>query len=449
MEKIKRFFNFKEMSKKKKVLTILGLSSVVLLAFYLIRGGFSSSEGIELIPTNTAVVTVVNVGEVIEKMDIEDLLELDLGIVEDYLDNKKDLIKEVENESELLASIIKDPENIGVDINQDIFIYAVIGDVEEGEGFEDALYLCVSGGVGDEDKLLEIVEEIEDQMHKRYIDGDDDELYFDISEEDDYTIALVYNKETEEFDVDDGYESHLSVEYWDVAALAWDDDKFLFITNPNASIKKDINKLEDEVERLFNLESDEKLTSINSFDDFYDNKTDLCAWASPEGLDLDFLPSGYKIGLGVVGIKEKDLKECSASVFCNIGDGDVSIEGAFYPSEGLKEELEERSKISSSELSFELRMKFDDSGDNTLHVLLKSFLTIADKFLDFDDLLDFDDFLDFDDIEDYMFGYGEEEESGYKRNSEYIKTSDKGDYKKPRASGYKSSSETSEKGASE
>ena len=75
---------------------------------------------------------------------------------------------------------------------------------------------------------------------------------------------------------------------------------------------------------------------------FYDNKTDLCAWASPEGLDLDFIPGLAKMALRVVGLKEKDLKECSASVFCNFGDGDIRIKAGFYPSEGLQEELEER-----------------------------------------------------------------------------------------------------------
>lgn len=327
----------------------IGVGVIVLYlgySFVFKTGMFTESEGIDLIPRNTVAVGVVSIGDIIDKADVKNLLKLDLDIIEDLFDNYEDLQEEAEDESDLAASILDDPEDIGIDIKQDIFIYGVLEDIEEEE-----VYICVSGGVDDNARLLEILEEIEDEAN-----------LFEIDEEDNYHIALTKGGR-------------------DVMAFAWDDDKFLYITNPQRFrwSEDDIDDLEDEVERLFNLKSKEKLTSISSFDDFYDNKTDLCAWASPEGLDLDFLPGLSKMALTVIGLKEKDLKECSASVFCDFGNGDVSIKAGFYPSEGLQEELEERSQISTSELSFELTMKFDDSGDNTIHVLLRSILTIANE----------------------------------------------------------------------
>ena len=141
-------------------------------------------------------------------------------------------------------------------LKQDIFIYGVLEDIEEEE-----VYICVSGGVDDNDRLLEILEEIEDESN-----------LFEIDEEDNYHIALTKGGR-------------------DVMAFAWDDDRFLYITNPDKWRwdEDEIEDMENEVERLFNLKSKEKLTSINSFGDFYDNKTDLCAWASAEGMDEDLL----------------------------------------------------------------------------------------------------------------------------------------------------------------
>ena len=44
--------------------------------------------------------------------------------------------------------------------------------------------------------------------------------------------------------------------------------------------------------------------------------------------------------------------------------------------------------VSTSEFSFESTMTFDDSGDNTIHVILKSLLTIIDEVGGLDDMED-------------------------------------------------------------
>ena len=340
------------MEKIKEILSKLTLKhyigiAVVGIGVYFLTGT-SSSKGIELIPRNTVAVGVVSVGDMIDKADIQDLLKLDLDIIEDLLDTYEDAIEESEDESDLAASILEDPENIGIDINQDIFIYAVIEDIEKGES-----YLCVSGGVDDNDRLLDILEEIED------LSGG-----FEIDEEDNYNIAITKGSR-------------------EVMAFAWNDDKFLFISNPEnySWSKKEIKNLENEVERLFSLKSKEKLSSINSFGDFYDNKTDLCAWASAEGMDEDLLDDivddiDDEIGFD---LEVEDLQECSASLYYNFGDGNVSVKAALYASDGVQDLIEEKTNISTSEFSYELTMKFDDSGDNTIHVILRSLFTIIDE----------------------------------------------------------------------
>ncbi len=340
------------MAKIKEILSKLTLKhyigiAVVGIGLYFLTGT-SSSKGIELIPRNTVAVGVVSVGDMIDKADIQDLLKLDLDIIEDLSDFYDDAIEAAEDESDLSATMMEDPENFGIDINQDIFIYAVIKDLEKGES-----YLCVSGGVDDNDRLLDILEEIED------LTGG-----FKIDEEDNYNIALTQGSS-------------------EVMAFAWDDNRFLYITNPDKWRwdEDEIEDMEDEVERLFNLKSKEKLTSINSFGDFYDNKTDVCAWASAEGMDEDLLDDivdeiDDEIGFD---LEIEDLQECSASLYYNFGDGNVSLKAALYASDGVQELIEEKTNISTSEFSYELTMKFDDSGDNTIHVILRSLLTIADE----------------------------------------------------------------------
>ena len=78
-------------------------------------------------------------------------------------------------------------------------------------------------------------------------------------------------------------------------------------------------------------------------------------------------------------LEVEDLTECSASLYYNFGDGNVSVKAALYASDGVQELIEEKTNISTSEFSYELTMKFDDSGDNTIHVILRSLLTIIDE----------------------------------------------------------------------
>ena len=387
MDKIKEIMNkIKEILSKLTLKHFIGIGIVgIVVCFLAVMLFSSSSKGIDLIPKNTVAVGVVSIGDMINKADVKDLLKLDLKIVEDLLEMYDDSKKLVAEESDLASTIMENPFDIGIDVFQDVFVYGVIEDIKNGE-----VYVCLSGGVDDEDRLMEILEEIEDMMpnddpYESY-DGSSSESHFDISEEDGYNMLLVYD----EYSYKD-YNDNIQRSYTDISAFAWDDDKFLVITNPEArGDKKDLGNLEDEVERLFNLKSNEKLTSIDSFDDFYDNKTDLCAWASAEGMEQDLLDGivdeiDDEIGFD---LEVEDLQECSASLFYNFGDGNVSLKASLYASDGVQELIEEKTNISTSEFSFESTMTFDDSGDNTIHVILKSLLTIIDEVGGLDDMED-------------------------------------------------------------
>ena len=377
------------MKKIKEILSNLTLKHFIgigivgiVVCFLTVMLFSSSSKGIDLIPKNTVAVGVVSIGDMINKADVKDLLKLDLKIVEDLLEMYDDSKKLVAEESDLASTIMENPFDIGIDVFQDVFVYGVIEDIQKGEA-----YICVSGGVDDEDRLMEILKEIEDMMPNNDYKNmyESSESHFDISKEDGYNMLLAYDESSY-----DGY-----ISYGDIGALAWDDDKFLVITNPEARDKKDVGKLKDEIERLFNLKSNEKVTSIDSFGDFYDNKTDLCAWASVEGMD-EGLMKEFVDEIDEIGgdLEVEDLQECSASLYYNFGDGNVSVKAALYASDGVQELIEEKTNISTSEFSFESTMTFDDSGDNTIHVILKSLLTIIDEVGGLDDMEDVMDKLD-------------------------------------------------------
>ena len=360
MEKIKEILS--KLNLKSYIGIGIGGIGIYFLTTMLFSNIFSSSKGIDLIPKNTGAAGVISIGDIIYKTGVKDLMKLDLNIVEEFLEKseekKEELIDEVDND--IFSDIMENPTDIGLDIFQDFFVFGVIEDLKKSE-----VYLCVSGGIDDSDRLLEILEELEEKLPGKL---------FDIDEEEDYNIAIKKGNN-------------------EVVAFAWDDDKFLFISNPDKYRwdKKDIKNLKKEVERLFNLESDEKLTSVSSFNSFYDNKTDLCAWASAEGMEADLLDNiveGIDKQAGF-DLNAEDLQECSAELFYNFGDGNVSVKAALHASDGIQELLEEKSNISTSEFSFESTFKFDESGDNTIHVVLRSLLTIVDEIGgDLDDLSD-------------------------------------------------------------
>ena len=80
-----------------------------------------------------------------------------------------------------------------------------------------------------------------------------------------------------------------------------------------------------------------------------------------------------------IDIEVEDLQECSASVFYNFGEGRMSAKASFSISDGVQELLEEKTNISTSTFYYETTLKFDDSGDNTIHIFLRSILTIVDE----------------------------------------------------------------------
>ena len=109
MEKIKQFFNFKNMSKKKKLILFGSLSAIVAIALVFNLTG-SSSDGIKVIPKNTVGVAIIDLGALYNKADIDELRELDLV---------QDAIKLLENniDDDKIIDIINDPNECVLILN--------------------------------------------------------------------------------------------------------------------------------------------------------------------------------------------------------------------------------------------------------------------------------------------------------------------------------------------
>jgi len=366
------------------------MKNIALLIAVIITFGFAScgeevteeekrnteSKGVDLIPKNTIAVAVVSVGDIIEKANIPAIEKLDLNLVKEMLEEWDKAINALENESELAANLITNPYDVGIAVNQDMFLYAVLENIKSNEN-----YICISGGVDSEDRLNEILKDLKDELpNDEYESGySSSETYFDISNKNKYQLAISYKK----YSYYNEYNDQEDVYYSNAIAFAWDKDKFIFITNPDTRSEESIENLEDEVDKLFDLKAKEKLTSVKSFNDFYANKTDLCGWASASGLDNDiiedFVEEIADESRGEIELSKDDVQECSAVLYYNFGNGEVSLKTAFNLSGGVQELLKDKANIETTELSYEVKIKFDESGDNTIHVVLRSLLSIADE----------------------------------------------------------------------
>ena len=346
MEKIKKFFNFKEMSKQKKVLTIAGLSSIVGLAIYLIIGGSSSSNnGIKVIPKNTAGVVIIDLGALYDKADVDELLKLD--IVKEGLKLGEQMLDDMP-----FNDIIKDPNESGIDLYSEIFIFSSLSIKKQ--------YVCVSIGISDEDKFNKLIKDL-DFIFEDGIEDNDDEDY-----------KYIVNGGRDNF------------------GLAWDNEVLLFISSPESTIDDDI---ENELERLMTLESEDRITSNDNFNDFYSRRTDICAWVSTDFIeDISFveimakgfikdmnnkIEEEYDIDLD---LSFDDLLGNSAVFFFNFGEGNISIKSGIYLNDKIQKVVEKVSSIDPEELSIELIVTFDASGRNSLNAIIMTAYNIAEKF---------------------------------------------------------------------
>tara|TARA_B100000900_G_scaffold415600_1_gene446182 strand:- start:1867 stop:3297 length:1431 start_codon:yes stop_codon:yes gene_type:complete len=443
MEKIKQFFNFKNMSKKKKLILFGSLSAIVAIALVFTISG-SSSDGMKVIPKNTVGVAIIDLGALYKKADIDELRELDLV---------QDAIKLLENniDDDKIIDIINDPNECGIDVKSELYIFSSLD--------MNRQFVCASIGMDDIKKFEDIIDEYKKEVGIDEIEENNDEKYNYVILDDevgfawDKEVLLLVSKVNEESSIDfdmpypeypeyPEYPSSPSLsydertvdryfdydDYYDnVYYEDFDEEEFYEIKreierkqnayenemanheNNVANYEKEINNYDakvdkynkarekalskpliKEIERLMTLDSDEKITKNSGFKDFYSNKTDVCLWASTDFAE-DMIPEGMlSVGLNQINKELKnrkidnklsadDIYNNSVQLFFDFGDGDISLKTGVYINKNVRELIEEITGIDPKELSLELILTFDNSGANSLNAILMSVYNVASK----------------------------------------------------------------------
>ncbi|MAW30877.1 MAG: hypothetical protein CMD15_03105 [Flavobacteriales bacterium] len=434
MEKIKQFFNFKNMSKKKKLILFGSLSAIIAIALVFTLTG-SSSDGMKVIPKNTVGVAIIDLGALYKKADIDELRELDLV---------QDAIKLLENniDDDKIIDIINDPNECGIDVKSELYIFSSLD--------MNRQFVCASIGMDDIKKFEDIIDEykkevgideIEENNDEKYnyvilddevgfawdkevlllvskVNDDESSIDFDMPrpEEPRYpsSPSLSYDERTvdryddyddyiyrvyyEDFDEEEFYEIKRAIERKQNAYENEIDNYEKEMMNYDAKVdeywkarEKALSKpLIKEIERLMTLDSDEKITKNSSFKDFYSNKTDVCLWASTDFAE-DMIPEAMlSMGLKQINkeLKNKkidnelsadDIYDNSVQLFFDFGDGDISLKTGVYINKNVRDLIEEITGIDPKELSLELILTFDNSGANSLNAILMSVYNIANK----------------------------------------------------------------------
>jgi hypothetical protein len=250
--------------------------------------------------------------------------------------------------------IIKDPKESGIDLHSEIFIFSSLSIKKQ--------YVCASVGIADEDKFNKLIKDIDDIIGE-----------FDIEENDDEDYKYIVHEE-----------------YGDNFGLAWNNEVLLLISSPESRVNDD--DLEDELERLMTLESEDKITDNDNFNDFYSDRTDICAWVSTDLVEgmvpasisnavMEEMSDNLEDEFGIdIDLSFDDLLGNSAAFFFNFGEGNISIKAGLYLNDKMQEVVEEFTGIVPEELSIEYIVTFDASGRNSLNAIIMTIYNITEKF---------------------------------------------------------------------
>jgi len=435
MDKIKQFFNFKTMTKKKKIILFGSVFSIIALAL-VINFSSSSSDGMKVIPKNTIGVAIIDFGAIYNKADIDEIRELDLV---------QDAIKMLERniDDDKIIDIINDPNECGIDVKSEMYIFSSI-DMQKQFG-------CASIGMDDVKKFEDILDEYGEEIGNFKIKENKDEKYkYIILDKEtafawDKEVLLIVNKVNDEssnyvdypdypdyydyempYSVVDQYDNYDDYYDYEKYYEGWnyDTDEYEYSIEYSESefyaekrrlkslqeefekeyedamknYEKEVEKYErdaakpviSEIERLMTLDSDEKITKNSNFKDFYANKTDICLWLSTDFAE-DIVPQKV-LSMGLKQVNEileesdietelsvEDIFDNSVELFYNFGDGNISYKTAIYLNKNVRGLVEEISGIDPKELSVETVITFDDSGNNSLNAIIMGVYNVAIK----------------------------------------------------------------------
>ena len=348
MKKIKLFLS----TILKSKLIINSLISVLLLggSFYLYQtySSNSSKEFLKIIPKESAFVMSFSPVNFISKMDIKDLLETKLGKKSEKFLKKSDI--------DMLEDLFEDPLISGIDYLSEILVFHSYEDVEEH-------YFCVSAGVKDAEKFGEFLEDISKEA------GDK----IKIKEEDDFDYFVEEN-----------------------IGIVWDDDKFILIAGTT-----DEDDLEDHMEKLMTLKKDERITSNESFNSFYEKRQDLSIWISTELIDEfeDEIEDNFRYELRDIerqlGMSSEDIirmyDDNIITFYINFDNGEIVCSSEFIPNSELKE-LNTEYNLWDGDFNEKLLKYIPDNNIALLSqkINVDGFYELIKKYIDSDDIYEFE-----------------------------------------------------------
>ncbi|MBT5772251.1 MAG: DUF4836 family protein [Flavobacteriaceae bacterium] len=253
-----------------------------------------STHILKVIPEESAFVMSFTPANFLAKMDIEDLMKTELGENAEDFSKKADL--------GILEDLFEDPTISGIDYLSEVFVFHSYENAEEH-------YLCVSAGIQDDGNFGEFLEDISKEA------GDK----IKIKEEDDFNYFTEGG-----------------------GGIVWDDDKFIFMLGTTGE-----DDLEDHMEKLMTLEEDDRITSNDNFNTFYEKRQDLSVWISTEMINEfeDEIEDNFGYELRDIerelGMSSKDIinmyDDNIITFHINFANGEIVCSSEFIPNSELKD----------------------------------------------------------------------------------------------------------------
>lgn len=257
-------------------------------------------KNINLIPEEANVVAVVDLYSILKKSKLEDLKDLDLykAFRKNFRGDDKKLLKSFED-------IVEDPSVTGIDLKSDIFSFVINED-------RDERFLCFSAVVDEKEVFSEFIEDFVDDL----------DLKEDTEEKELYQYMLIENRSS--YSAEERYE----------AAIAWDENKVVFLFPMSYSSKKNVEFF---VEDLMELKGKDQLIANEKFDEFYSNKKDISLWLSSNLFEDE---RDFKQLQEVIDIDIEDNAFCT---YLSFNDNEISIEGTLQPNKEILKLIEDNS----------------------------------------------------------------------------------------------------------
>ncbi|MDA8629565.1 DUF4836 family protein [Bacteroidia bacterium] len=199
-----------------------------------------SYEEKNYVPDDAVVVAQIDLGELTDKMDINELMKMDFVVdnIEDIEDEMPDFILELK----------KDPSKTGLDLSAPVTMFMNFGKKgSQIRDIDDYQRVGVILRVDDKEKVLKLVENLSEEIN----------LDYSIRENDDEDYTKAYPKE----------------KYDRNHAMVWNDEVLIFTMKTGGRDKANMSKW---AVKLLSLEDEESLIHNNeAFEDFCSNRHDL------------------------------------------------------------------------------------------------------------------------------------------------------------------------------